>query len=80
MPRQSNILVDTTGRARITDFGLVTISHILDVVRGTPSEHVHGAKWAAPEILDGQGSYSMEADVFSFAGVTIEVSFSTPLD
>ena len=78
-PRQSNILVDTTGRARITDFGLATIAHILDVVQGTPAEHVYAAQWAAPEILNGQGSYSVEADVFSFAGVTIEVSFSTPL-
>ena len=69
-PGQSNILVDATGHARITDFGLAMITQDQ---RDSSTEHGHGERWIAPEILDGRGTYSKEADVFSFAGVTIEV-------
>jgi len=70
---QSNIIMDATGRARITDFGLAMVAPNLDSVRSASTEHSHGARWAAPEILDGRGTYSKGADVFSFAMVTIEV-------
>ena len=70
MPCQSNILVDVTGHARITDFGLAMITQDQ---RSGSTEHGNGARWIAPEILDGRGTYSKEADIFSFAGVTIEV-------
>lgn len=73
MPRQSNILVDATGRARITDFGLAMITQDLDSIRHAPAEGSHGTRWIAPEILNGQGAHSKRADVFSFAGVVIEV-------
>ena len=33
----------------------------------------HTARWTAPEILTEEGTYSKEADVFSFAMVMIEV-------
>jgi hypothetical protein len=33
----------------------------------------HIPRWTAPEILNNQGTYSKEADVFSFAMVMIEV-------
>lgn len=32
-------------------------------------------QWTAPEILNGQGTYSKETDVFSFAMVAIEVRY-----
>ena len=70
---QPNVFVDATGRARITDFGLVMVTRDLDSIRSASDEHEHGARWIAPEILDGQGTYSKEADVFSFGMVTIEV-------
>jgi len=70
---QSNILVDGTGHARVTDFGLAMITQDLDSIRGNPAEHDQGALWIAPEILGDRGTYSKEADVFSFAGVAIEV-------
>ena len=70
---QSNVLVDTTGRARITGFGLAMVTQNLDSMRNAPAEHGHSARWIAPEILDDQGTFSKEADVFSFAMVTIEV-------
>ena len=72
--RQSNILVDATGHARITDFGLATVIRDPDVIWCALIEHDKNARWIAPEILlDNRGAYSEKADVFSFAGVTIEV-------
>ncbi|KAF9646791.1 kinase-like protein [Thelephora ganbajun] len=68
----SNVLVDVTGRARIIDFGLAMVTQDLDLIRNGSAEHGHSARWIAPEILDGRGTYSKEADVFSFAGVAIE--------
>jgi hypothetical protein len=70
---QSNVLVDTTGRAWITDCGLVMVTQNLDSMRSAPDEHGHSTRWIAPEILDNRGTFSKEADVFSFALVTIEV-------
>lgn len=77
-PSQSNVIVDITGRARITDFGLAMITQNMDSIRSASAEHVHGARWIAPEILDGQGTCSKEGDVFSFAMVTIEVRCRQP--
>ena len=70
---QSSILVDATGHARITDFGLATVTQDLSSIRTASAVGNQNARWVAPEILDDRGSYSKEADVFSFAGVTIEV-------
>ena len=67
---QSTILVDGAGNARITDFGLAMVTQDMraSIARG------HSARWIAPEILCGQRtSHSKESDVFSFAGVAIEV-------
>ena len=73
MHNQSSILVDTTGRARITDFGLATVTQNLDSIRSAPADYGRSIRWIAPEILDGQETHSKEADVFSFAMVVIEV-------
>jgi len=70
---QPNILVDDTGRARITDFGLATVIKNLDSVWSTSGDKGHTVRWTAPEILNGEGTYGKEADVFSFAMVMIEV-------
>jgi len=72
-PTQSNVLVDATGHARITDIGLTVVTQNLGLARSASNEHEHSARWIAPEILDNRGTYSKEADVFSFAMVTIEV-------
>lgn len=73
MPFQPNILVGKDGRARITDFGLATITQNADSIRSASDGHGHTARWTAPEILNEEGTYSKEADIFSFAMVTIEV-------
>ena len=70
---QPNILVDDTGHARITDFGLATVTQNLDSIRSASEDQGNTARWTAPEILTEQGTYSKEADIFSFAMVMIEV-------
>jgi serine/threonine protein kinase len=70
---QPNILVDHTGQARITDFGLATVTQNLESIRTASGEQGYTARWTAPEILNEEGTYSKEADVFSFAMVMIEV-------
>ena len=76
MLNQSNVLVDTTGHARIVDFGLATVTQDLDSIRSASGEHKDNIRWIAPEILDGRGTHSEEADVFSFAMVMIEVRYT----
>jgi serine/threonine protein kinase len=70
---QPNILVDDSGCPRITDFGLAMVTQNQDSIRSAQGEHAHTARWTAPEILNDQGTYSKEADVFSFAMVVVEV-------
>lgn len=70
---QPNVLVDTTGHARITDCGIAVVTRNLDSMQSPPDEHEDNLRWIAPEMLDGRGTYTKEADVFSFAMVTIEV-------
>ena len=72
-PSQSNVLVDPTGRARITNSGILMATHNLSSIQGTSTEHKHSVRWVAPEILDGRGTCNREGDVFSFAMVVIEV-------
>ena len=74
-PTQPNILVDSFGRARITDFGLATVTRNLDSFRSASDDQGHTARWTAPEILNEVGTYSKEADIFSFAMVMIEVRY-----
>ena len=76
---QPNILVDAAGHARITDFGLATVTQNLDSIRSASGDHGHTARWTAPEILSEEGTYSKEADVFSFAMVAIEVRHKQPI-
>ena len=64
-----NILVDDSGHARITDFGLPTITQDSESPQNTG---LYTARWAAPEVLR-DGVCSKEADIFSFAMVMIEV-------
>ena len=74
-PRQANILVDASGHARITDFGLAVATQDLDLVRSGSDEGGDSARWIAPETLDCGGTHSKEGDVFSFAMVMIEVGY-----
>jgi len=77
---QPTVLVDTTGRARITDCGLAVVTRNFDSIRSAPDEHGHSTRWTAPEILANRGTFSKEADVFSFAMVLIEVHYRFGID
>lgn len=79
-PSQPSILVDNFGRARITDFGLATVTQNRDSVGSGSDDHDPTARWIAPEILSGdQGSYGKPVDIFSFAMVMIEVRYGWPI-
>ena len=79
MCAQPNVLVDATGRARITDFGLATVTQNLDFIETPWGDECHTTQWTAPEILNEEGVHSKEADVFSFAMVMIEVRYERAL-
>ena len=70
---KSNILVDGSGHARIADFYLATVTYDLDWIQTASEGRYRIAAWTAPEILNFEGSYSKEADIFSFAMVMVEV-------
>ena len=72
--------MDATGRTLIADCGLVIVTQNLDSIRGAPDEYGHSVRWIAPEILDNRGTFSKEADVFSFAMVMIEVRCGFRID
>ena len=64
--------MDGVGHARIIDFGLVMVTQD---IRDVSNKNGRSARWLAPEIFDGREMHSKEADVFSFAGVAIEVRY-----
>ena len=72
---QPNVLVDAAGHARITDFGL---AQDLDAMQSALNDQGRTVRWTAPEILNEEGTFSKEADVFSFAMVMIEVHHRLP--
>ena len=66
-PPQTNILIDHTGTAILSDFGL-------SVVRGNENEVVHGTpRYMAPESRDNVSLYSFAADIWGFGCVFGEV-------
>lgn len=68
--KPSNIIIDTSGNARLLDFGIAVTAGTCDVAAGTP-------RYAAPEIIDGQAA-DKAADVFSFALVLYEMLTGRP--
>jgi serine/threonine protein kinase len=71
---QSNILVDSSGHARLTDFGFASVVLELGSVLGTNAPE-YTSRWAAPEVLrSGDVGNTQEADVFAFGMVVVEVS------
>lgn len=70
---QPNILVDASGNARITDFGLASVARDPSSVASNSPDSGYTVRWTAPEIFHGPTTASKEADVFSFAMVVFEV-------
>ena len=69
---QPNILVDDSGHANITDFGLAQ-----DTLGVVSKPECLSVRWTAPEVLSETGKPSMKADVFSFGMVMVEVCYNS---
>jgi len=72
--QQQNILVDDSGHAQITDFGLVTMTESLNPNQSPSAQRGHCLRWSAPEVLL-EGKPNKEADIYSFAMVMVEVCY-----
>jgi serine/threonine protein kinase len=79
--RQSNVLVDSEGRARLTDFGLATALHATRT--STTTGGAGSLRWMAPELLDPEkydipepdaNRPTKESDVYALAITIWEVS------
>ena len=70
---QPNILVDNSGRVRLADFGLATVTQNPNSMQIASVQRGYTPGWTAPEILKEEEGYSKKADIFSLAMVTIEV-------
>ena len=69
---QPNILVDDSGHASITDFGLAQ-----DTSGVVSKPERLSVRWSAPEVLAETGTPSIESDVFSFGMVMVEVCYNS---
>jgi serine/threonine protein kinase len=63
---QSNILLDAANHARITDFGLTTVTQNLDSIRSASDDQGHIGQWTAPEILNEEG-HTAKKPIFSLS-------------
>ena len=78
---KANILIDSTHKACLSDFGLTNITHDARTASLiTTSTALHGSiRWMAPELLHPEhagrdnGKSSAESDIYSFAMVMLEV-------
>ena len=71
-------MVDESGNARITDFGLATIVRGSNSVPSTSAGLGQSLRWTAPEVLNSDKVATKESDVYSFAMVIIEVGRNRP--
>ena len=65
-------MVDKSGKARITDFGLAATARNPRSQRSTLDEDGHSARWCAPKVLKSEPA-SKESDIFSFGMVILGV-------
>ncbi|KIJ07120.1 hypothetical protein PAXINDRAFT_90906 [Paxillus involutus ATCC 200175] len=73
----SNVLIDDKGRARISDFGLLTLLAELETPTfETSIPRKRTLRWAAPELLGASGggvNPSPQSDVYSFGGIMLQI-------
>ena len=78
--RQANVLVDDRGAARITDFGLMTMTDLSTIlVSETLTSSGGTIRWMSPELLDpmrsgSDGHLTRESDCYALGMVVYEAS------
>ena len=76
---KQNILVDSAGRARLSDIGFAKLTRNRGSQFDWADVGADGYRWAAPEIFKS-GELSKQSDVFSYGFVAAEVrSLTVPL-
>ena len=73
---KQNILVDSAGRARLSDIGFSTLTHKGGSQFDWANVGAGGHRWAAPEIFKS-GELSQQSDVFSYGFIAAEVRSPT---
>ena len=79
---QPNILIDSKGSPRLSDFGLCSITRNIDSVNASTPNHGCTVRYCAPELLDTDSRVvktkkekkpTYKSDVYSLAMVIVEV-------
>jgi serine/threonine protein kinase len=72
---QANILIDGDGNARITDFGLLTITETQALGNSFTTHDLRGSvRWMAPELfVNPEAKKNRSTDVYAFAMTVLEV-------
>lgn len=78
IPRlQANVVVDQSGRALLTEYGLAPINFGPSFTESATAGVIGACRWLAPEIIstssEDNNMESKPADVFSFAMLAVEV-------
>lgn len=69
----NNVLIDSRGKACLTDFGLSTVCGGL-VQRAMYIGSPGAIRWAAPELIAGVGQHStFQSDIYSFGSIMLQV-------
>ncbi len=66
--KSANILVNESGRAMISDFGLSKAENVKSI-----QKHSEGVAWQAPECFQHPFTYTAKADVYSFGMLMWEI-------
>ena len=80
---QENILFDSTGIPRISDFGIFSITFDPTSNNASTSFRGYNIRWAAPEILEAPLNSEVRrltkmSDVYAFGMVVVEVQCDLP--
>lgn len=80
MHTQVNVLVNDSGRACLTDFGLALVRADETLAHTVAASTAQGfsSRWAAPELLDEGARATKASDVWAVGCVCYEVRKSLP--
>ncbi|CAE6534909.1 unnamed protein product [Rhizoctonia solani] len=72
-----NVLVSSGGVAKLTDFGLSTMSESSIAFSATTTSQAGSIRWAAPELLLEQSSKSRKSDIYALGMTILEIFTGT---